>query len=104
MRWSLWEETEWLDVLLLDGDALFGRDERGTAVVYEQDPTVEDEFWIKVERPIPIPHRYIGPRHDGGVSTNGYPDKTGWNSKLIAELLHIWTDEDGVDRIKRVKP
>jgi hypothetical protein len=62
-----------------------------------------DDLWIKVEPKIPIPHRYIG-LYAYGQTTNDVMGRCDFGSLPVVDVLHIWTDEDGVDRIERVKP
>lgn len=60
--------------------------------------------WIKVERLIPIPHRYIGIYKDGDTGCCYTTAHLAAGINNPTEVLHIWTDENGVDRIERVKP
>ena len=100
IRLPLWSEHEWAEVTATGRCWLLAVDQDGI----EDSWRVDRSDWIKVERPTPIPHRYIGLWPEGpGFNVWSSPEQMS-PAGGPESVLHIWTDEDGVDRIERVKP
>ena len=102
VRHTSWADTEWLDVLCVGGQQVFGIDADGD----EWSITLIGD-WIKVETPPRLPERWVnlttrGLGNDYGIRADA--DEVASSSRLA--VLHIWTDSDGEDHaeIERVAP
>jgi hypothetical protein len=101
VRIGAWLEHEWAEVTAVGRSWLLAVDQDGC----EDSWRVDRSDWIKVEPKVPIPHRYIGlisERECGPLCWRSATDVA--LQPETREILHIWTDEDGVDRIERVTP
>ena len=102
VRRSSWAETEWLDVLCVGGQQVFGIDNEGE----EWCPDLDGDEWINVVNLKPLPERWSNVYPDGfwQSHTTAMSARVNSHDGRIA-TLHIWTDADGVDHteIERVE-
>jgi hypothetical protein len=92
----------WIDVKFIDDGTVFGRyGDNGTPNLYALDLP-----WIKVEKPRPLPERWLTiDGNDRALTWDNGSAAAGWAQGLDrCDIYRVWSDADGTPHVERVTP
>lgn len=97
VRLADWAPDEYVDVEYTNDVGFYGLDDAGDPIAMRFDLP-----WLKVEKPRPLPERWLTVDHVNGAVNLYYSEAGASDRPHPHDTFRVWSDEDGEPRIERV--